>query len=527
MRLVTSAQMAAIDRRSIEEHGIPGYTLMQRAGQAVVDELVARSGSVAGDLVAVLCGRGNNGGDGFVIARLLRELKADVRCYLIAEKPDAVAGSAKEAMDAWQQAGGETTNLVNEESIRAIAASWSDADYIIDGLLGTGLVGDVRGVVKAVIEAVSMQRVPVIAIDIPSGIDGDTGAVLGAAIQASLTVTFGLPKVGHAFHPGKRYCGTLVVADIGFPSDAVEAEAGRLFLTGSDDARGWVPHRVADAHKGSQGTVFLIAGSVGMTGAAALSSEAALRVGCGLSYLACPESLNDVLEGMVREVVTKPMPEVGKRRCFALRGLGQMLREAENMDVIAIGPGIGRHRETAELVRRFVQQSGHPMVIDADGLFALSPESRPANLSAEEFGFDGRDVVLTPHYGEMSRLIGVDIAQIKANPLAYARAARDTYRATVLLKGDPTVVCGPSGEEWVNTSGNSGMASGGMGDVLTGTIAGLIAQGLGAEKAARLGAYVHGLAGDLARDELGLHGMIAGDVLARLPTAMKKLSDPE
>ena len=518
MHLVTAQQMAAIDRRTIEGLGIDGYALMKRAGQAVVDELVARSGSLVADRVIVLCGRGNNGGDGFVIARLLREQRADVRCYLVASDPDSVKGAALQAKADWERDGGETVTLTEDAVIRETARTWSDADIIVDAMLGTGLSGEVRGVVRTAIEEVGKLRVPVVAVDIPSGIDGDTGAVLGAAIQASLTVTFGLPKVGQAFHPGKRHAGTLVVADIGFPQEAVDAEAGRLFLTGKDDARRWMPTRAPNTHKGAQGTVLVVAGSRGMTGAAALTAEAALRVGVGLVYLAIPESLNDILETMLREVITKPMPEVGKKRCFAVRALGGLKAEAKNADVVALGPGIGRHHETIDLALRFIQQTDVPIVVDADALFALSK----ADVSAFPVKRTA-PLILTPHYGELARLLSVEVAEIAANPLRFAREARDRFGATVLLKGDPTVVCGPSGDDWVNTTGNSGMATAGMGDVLTGAIAGLYGQLRDAEVATRLGAYVHGLAGDLARDDLGVHGMIAGDVLERLPAAMRKL----
>ena len=527
MHLVTSEQMARIDRRSIDEHGIPGYTLMQCAGKAVVDEIVARSGSVVADKVIVLCGSGNNGGDGFVVARLLRDLKAEVHCHLVAGDPSKVFGDARKALDDWQESGGETGFLADDEAVREAARGWTDADYVVDGLLGTGLSGEVRGVAKTAIEEVGSLRVPVIAIDIPSGVSGSTGEVLGAAIGASLTVTFGLPKIGHAFYPGKKRCGTLVVADIGFPAEAVEAEAGNIQLTGRDDARGWLPRREPDAHKGTAGRVLVVAGSVGLTGAAALASEAALRAGCGLATLACPASLNDVLEGMLREVMTKPLPEVRPKRCLATRALGELRRLAADADVVAVGPGLGRHHETVELVQRFVRELDRPVVIDADGLFALADAiikrgERPAGLFSQ-----GQYAVLTPHYGECARLLGVETEEVASRPLDACRETAGRFGTTVLLKGNPTVVCGPAGEAWVNTSGNAGMATGGSGDALTGVVAGLMAQGIPTETAARLGAYVHGAAGDLARDELGLHGMIAGDIQRMIPPAMKHLAEGE
>lgn len=515
MHLVTSKQMAAIDKRSIEEYGIPGIVLMRRAGQAVVDELVARLGSVAGERLIVLCGRGNNGGDGFVVARLLKERNARVEVYLLATK-DRIEGDARTAMEEWLAAGGTITELTDEAKVEETTARWGDADYLVDAMLGTGLSGEVCGIFRAVIEAIGRLRVPVVAVDIPSGIAGDTGQVCGVAIRATLTVTFGLPKIGHAFHPGKRHCGTLTVADIGFPKEAIEREAGRTFMAGPDDARRWLPRRAPDAHKGSLGRVLVVAGSVGMTGAAAMASEAALRAGSGLVYLACPASLNDILEVKVTEVITIPVPEVRKKRCLALRAHGEIRRLAEDVQVIAIGPGIGRHRETVELVRRFVSECEKPLVIDADGLFALSPAREKVLTS---------NAVLTPHYGELSRLMEIPIPDIQADPIGSCQRTADHWGVTLLLKGAPTVVCGPSGETWVNPTGNAGMATAGSGDVLTGLIAGFIAQGVESEIAARLGAYLHGLAGDLARDELGEHAMIAGDILRHVPQALKGLAE--
>ena len=522
MQLVTSQQIAAIDKRTIEQHGIPGITLMHRAGQAVVSELLARVGSVSGERVIVLCGRGNNGGDGFVVARLLREQKAKVEVYLLAEQ-EKITGDAKLAMEEWLVAGGTITPLVDDEALLRAAGTWGGADYLIDGLLGTGLRGEAHGVMRTAIEAVDRLRVPLVAIDIPSGISSDTGQVCGVALRATLTVTFGLPKVGHAFYPGKRHCGTLCVADIGFPQEALEAEAGKTFMAGRDDACRWVPRREPDAHKGSVGRVLVVAGSVGMTGAAALSSETALRAGAGLVYLACPESLNDILEVKLTEVITIPLPEVRRKRCLALRAHGEVRRLAEDVNVVAIGPGLGRHRETTELVRRFVGECAKPLVIDADGLFALSPVSSLAGKSADGFRF-GEGVVLTPHYGECARLLGVDIPDVRKDPVGTCQRAAKEWGLTLLLKGAPTVVCGPSGETWVNPTGNPGMASAGSGDVLTGLIAGFIAQGVEPEIAARLGAYVHGMAGDFARDELGVHGMIAGDILRHVPKTLKELA---
>jgi len=523
MYLVTASQMAAIDRHAIDELGIPGIQLMHNAGKAVADEIVARAGSVAGDHMAVLCGRGNNGGDGFVVARLLRDMKAEVMVYLVSSDTDAVSGHARTAMEEWLACGGEIVPVTDDAAVQDAMLQWADADMIVDGLLGTGLSGEVRGVARSAIDAVNTLRVPIVAIDIPSGISGDTGQVHGAALTATLTVSFGLPKIGQAFYPGKKHCGTLSVADIGFPQESIDIVRCTTYLTGQDDARSWMPRRNGDVHKGSVGRALVVAGSVGMTGAAAMSGESALRAGAGLVYLACPESLNDILESLSREVITLPVPENSKKRCLALRALGDVRRHAADMSVAAIGPGIGRHRETMELVCRFVAGYEKPLVIDADALFALSPLGRRLREDGEPPVPLGKTVVLTPHYGEFARLLGCEIADVQGDPSGMCRRAADEWGVTVLLKGAPTIVCGPSGETWVNPTGNAGMATAGAGDVLTGVITGLIAQGCEPEIAARLGAYAHGVAGDFARDDLGVHGMIAGDILRNVPKALKGL----
>ena len=513
MHLVTSRQMANIDQRTIEEHGIPGIDLMRRAGRAVVNELVDRSGNMIDDTAAILCGSGNNGGDGFVVAKYLDDLGAKPTVWVLAD-PAKIRGDARLALDEWTGSGGEITVLSTDDEVKTAAESWRTMDFLVDAMLGTGLSGEVRGVIHTAIEEIAGLRLPIVAIDIPSGVSGDTGEVLGIAVKASLTVTFGLPKVGQAFYPGKRHCGTLTVRDIGLAPEAVESEAGDISLTGQSDAASWLPERAPEAHKGDAGKALIVAGSVGMTGAAALAGESAMRAGAGLVYLACPESLNDILEAKLTEVITLPVPEVRKPRCLSTRALGEIVRRADGMNALAIGPGLGRHRETMELVRRFAARCEAPLVIDADGLFALDPALCPVACP----------VVLTPHYGEFARLFRKEIADVAARPLEHCREAAGVTGATILLKGAPTVVCGPSGECWVNPTGNPGMATAGSGDVLTGLITGLIAQGVEPERAARLGAYLHGAAGDDARDELGVYGMLAGDILRHLPTAMRKIA---
>ena len=351
------------------------------------------------------------------------------------------------------------------------------------------------------------------AVDIPSGVEADTGRVHGAAVQAVLTVTFGLVKVGQLFYPGRSHCGALHLANIGFPESILRDAAAEALLLSAEGLESLVPRRRGDEHKGSCGMVAVVAGSVGMTGAAALTADAALRSGAGRVHLGIPASLNDIIEVKLSEVMTRPLPEVRKRRCLSLRALGEVCAMLTRADVLALGPGLGRYRETEELVRRLVLQTELPLVLDADGLSAFAGQAN---------ALKGRSapLVLTPHVGEFARLSGLDKRQITDAPMAVARDFAGEFGATLVLKGAPTVVALSDGRVAVNSTGNPGMATAGSGDVLTGIIAGLMAQGLGAEAAACLGVYVHGRAGDRAVERLGEWGMRAGDIADEIALAM-------
>ena len=509
-KLVTGREMTEIDRRTIAEAGIPGVELMERAGAEVVAAIAARWDGLAGLQTVVLCGKGNNGGDGFVVARLLAAGGARVRVFLAAERA-AVQGDAAEHLQRYEKAGGEVEVLGGDLAI--LDAGLGDCDLVVDALLGTGLERAPRPEMARVIERVVAAARPVVAVDLPSGVESASGRVQGACIKAALTVTFGVAKLGQMFYPGRSYCGALHLADIGFPAAIVASAPASAWLLSAEGLGPLIPRRRGDAHKGSCGAGAVVAGSVGMTGAAALAADAALRSGAGRVSLGVPASLNDIFEVKLSEVMTVPLPEVRKRRCLSLRALGEVRVLLQRADVLALGPGLGRYRETVELVRRLVLETELPLVLDADGLNAFAGV---ADLLRER----SAPSVLTPHVGEFARLSGLDKEEITAAPIEVARDFAAATRTTVVLKGAPTVVALQDGRVAVNAAGNPGMATAGSGDVLTGVIAGLIAQDVDFEVAARLGVYLHGRAGDRACDRLGEWGMRAGDIAAEMPAAL-------
>ncbi len=504
-RLVTGREMAQIDQRAIRECGIPGAELMGRAGARVVEAIHQRWEGLEDLEVAVVCGKGNNGGDGFVAGRLLRQAGARVRVFLAAQR-SAVQGEALHHLEQMEEAGLQAIPL--SEDLSVLNAALAQADLVVDALLGTGTRGAPRPELGRLIEQLNQAGRPVVAVDLPSGLEADTGQVPGACVRAALTVTFGLPKIGQLFYPGKGFCGTLEVADIGLPPAATQG--GTTFLLTGEGVAGLLPRRPGDAHKGSCGLAVVVAGSAGMTGAAALAADSALLAGAGKVILGAPASLNDILEAKLTEVMTRPLPEVRKRRCLSRRALGEVLSLLEGADCLALGPGLGRYRETAELVRRLVQRAELPMVLDADGLNAFAG---CAGL------LRGRPLVLTPHAGEFARLTGTEVRAVLADPLGAARRFALEHGLTLVLKGAPAVVALADGRTLVNPTGNPGMATAGSGDVLTGLIAGLMAQGLRGEEAACAGVYLHGAAGDLARKHRGEWGLKAGDISQAIPEA--------
>jgi hydroxyethylthiazole kinase-like uncharacterized protein yjeF len=512
MKLVTSEVMRELDSACIHGLGIPGLRLMESAGVGTVKFIERETGPAAGKRITVVCGKGNNGGDGFVIARELRSKGATVDVYLVGHRDD-VTGDARANLD--RLGPGGAVELADGRGAGSLVESMGKSDLVIDAVFGTGFQGAPMGLSGTVIGQMNLCGRPVLAVDVPSGLNATTGTAEGDCVKATWTCTMGLTKRGFYVHPGREHAGRVHVVDIGIPPKAFEMVPVRDNVLTAREAASLLPARPLDGHKGTFGTVAVIAGSVGYTGAAALASMAALRSGAGLVVLGVPASLNSIMEVKLTEVITRPLPETPARSLASAAAphIREMLASA---DALVLGPGISRDPDTQALVRTILDDVAIPCVIDADGLNAITPGRAGARKG-------DAPLVLTPHPGEASRLTGLAVGDIQARREEVAREVALTARAAVVLKGAATVVADPSGEAYVNPTGNDGLASGGTGDVLSGAIAALLARGVGALEAGALGAYVHGLAGDLAALDRGHIGMIAGDVLELLPKAFREI----
>lgn len=505
--------MQNIDRRAIDGMKIPGLELMEAAGTRTVETIDQHIGKLSGKTVTIVCGKGNNGGDGFVVARLLRERGAGIVLYLIGKR-EAVRGDALANLERAAKAGLVINEIVSAEQFTIS----DDCELIVDAIFGTGFSGPVNAPYDGIIDQINSYGAPVVAVDCPSGLDGATGQVADPTVLADITVTFGLPKYGQMVYPGKEHCGFLVVADIGFPEKAIAAEDIRLNTLLGDEASALLPYRAPDSNKGDFGKLFVLAGSEGYTGAAAMAADSGIRSGTGLVILGCPSGLNDIFENKLTEVITRPLPEVRKRRCFALRGLGEVREMVKWADALAVGPGIGTYHETRDLIFRLISKLDKPAVFDADALNILAKDM-------EYLKGHSAPLVISPHPGEMARLTGKTVEQIQKNRINVALEFAQEFNLVCILKGAPSVIAAPSGQAWINPTGNEGMATAGSGDVLTGLIGGFLAQGMLDIDAAVLACYAHGLAGDLAKEALGSRGMIAGDILRMAPMALKGMEE--
>lgn len=516
MKVVTAQEMRQIDQQTIEQIGIPGAVLMEHAGSAVVR--ILREHFPECQRVGIVVGKGNNGGDGLVVARQLAHAGQPIQIFLVSP-PESFAGDALTNLQIAQNLALPITPVLSDGELRGLKNQLASSDLIVDSIFGTGLRGGVHGFIGDVIECINRSGKPVVAIDLPSGLSADTGIAEGVCVQASHTVTVGLPKRGNLIHPGAALTGKLDVVDIGFPSSVIAAQDIQINWTRPSDAARILPPRPTHSHKGTYGRVFVAAGSVGMTGAAALTSAGALRAGAGLVTLGTPKNLNPILEVKLTEVMTLPLPETAEGS-LALEAKVDIIEAIERTKpVLAIGPGLSQHPETVSLVHSVIRESDTPTVIDADGINALA-------RSKEILSSLSPQTVLTPHPGEMARLLGGTIEALERDRIGLAQRFAQDHNVTLVLKGAPTVVAREDGEVWINSTGNAGMATGGMGDVLTGLIAGLMAQKISAFDAAVLGVYLHGLAADLVAEKIGLHGLMAGDVLNNVPEAIKRCGEP-
>jgi NAD(P)H-hydrate epimerase len=507
--------MREADRRTIDEVGIPSVVLMENAGRQAVAAMEAAFDDLLSSHVGVLCGRGNNGGDGFVIARTLVQRGVETSVFLLGSVAD-VRGDARTNLEILGRIGLNVVELTNAQEWELHFSEISECDLLVDAILGTGFNGQLSGLLETVVADVNGTGVPVVAIDLPTGLSADSHEVEGEAIDATMTVTLGAPKIPLVLPPADTHCGDLVIADIGIPLPLFEEiEGPYVELLTRDEMRELVPVRAPDSHKGDFGRVLVIAGSLGKTGAAHLTALGALRSGAGLVTVATPRSCLPIVAAMGAEYMTEALEETAAGT-IDYASLDRVLDMTA--DVIAIGPGLGQDPSTAAFVQGVVERAGVPLVLDADALNAFVGE--PDRL----MGRDGVDMIVTPHPGEMARLVNATIEAVQKDRLEYAVDFATRHRVHVVLKGHRTIIAGPENRAFLNLTGNPGMATGGTGDLLTGMIAAWFAQLLDGEAASKLAVYLHGTAGDLAEADEGEVSLTAGDIADRIGDAILELT---
>lgn len=534
MRVVDADVMRKIDACAINKIGMPGLLLMENAAVAVADSACEFLGSCRNKNIVILAGKGNNGGDGTGAARWLSNRGASVR-VLLTGNISQVSGDAAAELDFFLKGGGCVEEIT--DASYDFVQSLKETDLIIDALSGTGFKGELSPLFKKVCAAINSAKAPVLAVDIPTGVEAGSGRVAEAAVKADITVTMVLPKTGLLLYPGVEHTGKLIVADIGMPAALLSENKDELwgreiFLTDGEFINGLIPVRRGNCHKGQAGRVAVIAGSPGFTGAAALCSEAAVRGGAGLVSLYTPaevellpaERLTEVMVSKIaisdlqnEGTIAKSSEQYSGKFCDRkmIKSLEQLQEKLSAVNAVAIGPGLGTDAATAEAIRKFVSSTDKICVVDADALTALGGHT-------EILAGCKASLILTPHPGEMSALTGLSIEEVEKNRIELAGTCAEKWQCVLVLKGAPTVTALPDGKVFINNTGNAAMATGGSGDVLAGIIAALAAQGLAAEDAAVAAVYLHGLAGDMAAQDIEA-GMKAGDIIDALPFARTEL----
>jgi NAD(P)H-hydrate epimerase len=513
MKVVTAQQMHEIDKRTISEIGIPGAVLMENAGLQTVLAMERFFGPVGGKKVCIVCGKGNNGGDGLVVARHLHNRGSQVNIVLLGNKGE-LKGDAKLNLEIVLMMNLELVETATIDEISKLQEKLAASQIIVDAIFGTGLRTTPRPFYQQVIDEINATAKPVVALDIPTGLNASDGKVLGNCIRAALTVTFGLPKICTVYGVNRQYTGQLEIADIGIPRSVIEQTPIKLNLLEREYIASLFKNRELDTHKGDYGHILVIAGSMGKTGAAVLAATAALRVGAGLVTLAVPQGVHQTIEVKTTEVMSVPLPETDQHT-ISQAAEEPILRLVEHADVMAIGPGLTTHPETSQLINDIITHLEIPGVADADAINAIPLSSLKYTRSP---------LIITPHPGEMAKLLKIPTPEVQANRLEAVQKTAEACDTYVVLKGDRTLISDPKGNVYINSTGNPGMATAGSGDVLTGMIAGLVGQGFNPVQASNAGVYIHGLAGDLAAQEMGEMALMAQDVLQQIPKALKQVT---
>lgn len=511
MKIATAEQMLLCDRLTSAEYGVPSLELMENAGRGTVEAMNRHFGPLAERKVLIFVGPGNNGGDGLVIARLLLEQGAQPQVVSLVDL-EKLQGDAARNLKRVKQLAMPLYTCLDEDELSWVERLVTESDLLVDALFGTGLRSKITGVFAAVIKCINACNLPVVAVDIPSGLDSDTGIPQGVSVRARLTCTYGLPKFAQVEPPGKEYVGLLEVIDIGIPAEAVERIGVTVEWLDHGLVRSLIPERGLASHKGTFGHLFTLTGSLGKGGAAVLCGMGAVRSGAGLVTIAAPKMLNGVVQGALPEAMTEPLSF--SQQYLSDTDYEQILAASHGKGAVAVGPGLGTAEETGQVVRKLYRELRQPMVVDADGLNLLAGDV--AVLAAGPR-------ILTPHPGEMSRLSGLSILEIQGNRRSLAADFAKRHGVFLVLKGASTVVAAPDGRLAVNPTGNPGMAAGGMGDVLTGLIGGLLAQGVSPWEAACLGVYIHGLAADRIVRAGRPFGFLASELAAEIPAAFQEV----
>ncbi len=516
MKILTTEQMRNVDRRTIREFGIPGMVLMENAGTQVVDTLLERYPDCDPDGVLVLCGKGNNGGDGLVAARHLLGQGIKPRVVLLARAAD-LQGDAAAQLAIVEKIGLAIVEVPDQTAWDEFRKGLGQFEVIVDAILGTGLQGPVKGFLAAVFSDLNEAPADILAVDIPSGLSGGTSEIVGPSVRADITVAFACPKIPHIFPPAEDLVGEVSVADIGIPEAAVRAEEVSLNLIDEEDLEELMPERDPESHKGQFGHVLVVAGSVGKSGAARMVAEGALRAGAGLVTTATPVSAQATVGSNLMEMMTEGLPETSEGTLSA-NAVTRVQKLQDGKKVLTVGPGLSMAGETQAAIREIVNNTKLPVILDADGLNAFA--GNPQELSGK-----ARPLVITPHPGEMGRLLQISPSEVQGDRLAICRQFAVDHQCYVILKGYRTLLGTPEGQVYVNPTGNPGMATAGSGDVLTGILSGLVAQGIPMFSASLLAVFLHGLAADLAAEQMGEICLMAGDILDFLPDAFGRLSD--